>query len=277
MASRVVLRPGLQGQQISSSAYPQVAEIWIRGEKRLHGMSITGFCLKSGHGGSVLRLSRQGLRWAVASSEGPVPGVSFKGVPVFDKSEESRFKLFQAPEARVPEDAALKNAKPDLDLVDPGRVDRCVDEVESTAMPVVEGLPSIAMMDVEVVPDHVDSSNRVAFGHGFHKRHEIGLSSLRTAMAEDLPRPCLESRQQGPRPMAPILELKASLLATASALRRESAFQGLNARLLVDTQNRSPLWGLHIQLADPLDFWLKLRVRTVEPHSQTMGAQKVRS
>lgn len=209
----------------------------------------------------------------MASSEGPAPGMSFQGVPVIKESEKGGVELFQAAKACIPEDPPLEDTKPDLNLVDPGRMDRCIDKVKAPPMPDVEGLPSVAVMDVEVVPDHVNRPDRVAFGHGFHEGQEIGLSSLSTTVAKDTSRPRLEGREQGSRAMAPIFKLKASRVTPARALRREPAFQGLNARLLIDTKNRGSLWRFQIELTDSLDFRLELRIRAMEPHSQTMRAQ----
>lgn len=118
--------------------------------------------------------------------------MGFKGIPVVEEPEESRFELFQAAEAGVPEDAALEDAEPDLDLIDPGSMDRRVDEVKPRPVSSVENLPPIAMMNVEVVPNHVHSTGRIALGQGIHERQEIGFSPLSTAMTKDSPCPCLE-------------------------------------------------------------------------------------
>jgi hypothetical protein len=48
-----------------------------------------------------------------------------------------------------------------------------VDEVEPTSMPLVEDLPTTAMMDVEIVPDHIDRARRITLGHGLHERQQV--------------------------------------------------------------------------------------------------------
>jgi hypothetical protein len=199
--------------------------------------------------------------------------MGFKGIPMVEEPKQSRFELFQAAEAGVPEDASLEDAEPDLDLIDPGSMDRRVDEVKPGPVSSVEDLPPISVMNVEVVPNHVHGTGRIALSQGIHECQEIGLSPLSTAMAKDSPCPGLEGGQQSPRPVPPILELKASWLATPGALRRIPAFQRLDARLLVDTKHRSVLWRFQIEPTDPLDLRPELWVRAMKPHSQSVRTQ----
>ncbi len=65
-----------------------------------------------------------------SSSEGPAKGMCLVSVPVTDETEHVAGDVLEALEVAVAKDAALKNAEPDLDLIDPGSVQRRVDEVE---------------------------------------------------------------------------------------------------------------------------------------------------
>jgi hypothetical protein len=96
--------------------------------------------------------------------------VSLESVPVIHKSEQGGFELFRTAEAAVAQDPPLEEAKPNLDLIDPGGVQRGVDEVKPSPVPLVGDLPPLAVMDVEVVPDYLHRSCRIAFGYGLHER-----------------------------------------------------------------------------------------------------------
>src|SRR5580700_10849422 len=67
--------------------------------------------------------------------EGPAEGARLSTVPVSDEAEDVASERWHALEAAVAKDAALQDAEPDLDLVNPGCMQRSVDEAE--AMPVL--------------------------------------------------------------------------------------------------------------------------------------------
>src|SRR5579864_7026874 len=67
--------------------------------------------------------------------EGPAEGARLGTVPVSNEAEHIMSESSHALEAAVAQDAALKNAEPDLDLVDPRGVQRRVDKSE--AVPVL--------------------------------------------------------------------------------------------------------------------------------------------
>ena len=66
---------------------------------------------------------------------GPSKGLGEDGVEVLDEVDQPAFERFKRFEGRPPERTAGQDAEPDLDLVQPGRVPRGVDE----ANPVVRG------------------------------------------------------------------------------------------------------------------------------------------
>jgi hypothetical protein len=78
-----------------------------------------------------------------------------------DEAEDIMSEGRHALEAAVAQDAPLQDAEPDLDLVDPGSMQRRVDEVEAAAVLLVESCPAgvaAVGMQVEVVPDDVDQA-----------------------------------------------------------------------------------------------------------------------
>jgi len=77
------------------------------------------------------------------------------GVPVGDEAANGEDQRLRRLERGVPEDAAREDAEPDLDLVDPRRMQRSVDEAEAPTVPPVERFPPRARVDVEVVPGRV--------------------------------------------------------------------------------------------------------------------------
>src|SRR5690242_17212336 len=92
--------------------------------------------------------------WVELAAEGPPKRVR-DAVPRGDIAANGGLELAAARERGVLQSGPRQQAEPDLDLVHPRRVLGGVDEVEASAVPLVEGFPARAMMDVEVVPDDV--------------------------------------------------------------------------------------------------------------------------
>ena len=270
-------RAGFQGQQIFSPSYPEMIESRVQGQESLYGEHVGGLGWGTGHGSP--RLSRQTLDvgfHGALTPEGPLPRVRLEAVPVIRKPEEGSFELFRAAEAAVAQNPPLEKAKPNLDLIDPGGVQRGIDEVKSSSVPLVEDLPAFATMGVEVVPDHIDRSCRIAFGYGLHERQKIGGGPGGFTAAHHVSSPSLEGGQQGPRPVTPVFELKAAGLAPTGSLSRIPALQRLDPALFVDTKDGCALRRLQIKLADPFDLWLELRIWAMKPKSHPVRAQMLR-
>src|ERR1700690_3255242 len=90
--------------------------------------------------------------------EGPAEGARLRTVPVSNEAEDIVSESRHALEAAIAQDASLQDAEPDLDLVDPGGVQRGVDKVEAAAVLLVEPRPAgiaAVIVQVEVVPDDV--------------------------------------------------------------------------------------------------------------------------
>jgi hypothetical protein len=87
-----------------------------------------------------------------ASAEDPAKRVRLVRVPVGDEAVDSADELVEVSEGGVLQHTSREDAEPDLDLIDPRRVQRRVEEAEATAMPEVERVPCCAVVDIEVVP-----------------------------------------------------------------------------------------------------------------------------
>src|ERR1700674_1044990 len=110
--------------------------------------------------------SRSELLLSLRKVAGERPAKRSSGeVPEADEAKDRAAQLANAIEAAVLEHAALEDREPDLDLVDPGRVNRRVHEMKAAAVPAVEARPAAVaavVVDVEIVPDDVDLLARVA-------------------------------------------------------------------------------------------------------------------
>jgi hypothetical protein len=82
-------------------------------------------------------------------------------VPLGHEAEHGVPQVLGAGEVSVLQDSALQQGEPDLDLVDPRRVNRRVDEVKAVAVAFVEPGPPLVLavvVDIEVIPDDIDLS-----------------------------------------------------------------------------------------------------------------------
>jgi hypothetical protein len=70
--------------------------------------------------------------------ESPAEGARLATVPVPDETEDVVSEGRHALEAAVAQDASLQDAEPDLNLVDPRRMQRGVDKVEAVTVLLVE-------------------------------------------------------------------------------------------------------------------------------------------
>src|SRR5579872_4083151 len=120
--------------------------------------------------------------------ERPAEGVGLDTVPMSDEAEDIVTEGRHALEAAVTQDAPLQDAEPNLDLVDPGGMQRSVDKVQPVAVLLVEPRPAgvaAVVVQVEVVPDDVDPTTLVARPTlrfravqppgSVRRRHEVGL------------------------------------------------------------------------------------------------------
>src|SRR5271169_5051575 len=92
----------------------------------------------------AVAVSPAGLRGTLASlcgaaggrvhespGEGPAEGARLSAIPMPDEAQDVMRERGHALEAAVAQNAALKDAEPDLDLIDPGGMQRRVDEAKA--------------------------------------------------------------------------------------------------------------------------------------------------
>ena len=127
-------------------------------------------------------------------------------VPRRDEGADCRRELTPPGEGGVPQGCTREEAEPNLDLVHPGCVERRVNEAKASAVAFVERLPARAVMDVEVVPDHVDIAARVLLRDLLHERHEPCRRTPPNATRYDA-RLDVERGEQRAGPVADVLEL----------------------------------------------------------------------
>src|SRR5437868_10526406 len=96
-----------------------------------------------------------------ASAKDPAERMRLVRVPMRDEAVDSANQLVEVSEGGVLQHTTREDAEPDLDLIDPRRVQRRVEEAKAIAMPEVEGLPCCTVVDVEVVPHDGDVACRV--------------------------------------------------------------------------------------------------------------------
>src|SRR5690606_38667041 len=181
----------------------------------------------------------------------PAKRMPLPAVPVLDETLNALGLRGRRGEVAVLEHAAVKDRKPDLDLVHPRRVLRRVHEAKSTTMPRVELLPAVVLpvvVDVEVVPPVVDLLARIPAGERVHERAERVGTAMWHHPAEHPPRLHIEGSQKALGSVALVLVLVPDGAVAPVRVRRVPALQHLH-RLLVDADNYRVLWGVEVQPA----------------------------
>jgi len=185
---------------------------------------------------------------------------------MLDEAADLVDELLDRLERPVLQDALVQNSKPDLDLVQPRSMDRRVHELEASTVSGVELLPSLAVMDVEIVPNDVHRPTGDGSCERFHELHQVvGLPRWATDTAY-LTRLDLKRRDERAGSMPHIFVLASPPPTGAWEAVWMGTLQGLHPRLLVYAKHSSPLWRMQVQAADPPGFGAKLGVLTVEPH-----------
>jgi hypothetical protein len=198
------------------------------------------------------------------AGELPAERMRFVAVPVIDEASDCGFELQRVLEAAVAQDSSVKDGEPDLDLVEPGGVQRRVDECEALAVPGIELAPPTdlpVMVDVEVVPDHDDALLRVAPREALHELHERGCVAMLDDPAEYLPRAHIERAEQGAGAVANVFEFM-SHAPIGGDVCRKSAGKRLHG-LFIDAQHHGAFRRSEVKLADTADFGPELRIWAV--------------
>ena len=196
-----------------------------------------------------------------SAGEGPTEGACLGAIPVSDEPEYVSGERWHALEAAVAKDTALKDAEPDLDLVDPGRMQRGVDEAE--AMPVFSIEPRPArvaplVVQVEVVPDDVDAAPLVTLCERVHEGQQRTRIAVPNDATEHRSRADVERSEQRACTATAVLELVPDD-ATMTHVGGVTARQRLHG-LLVDAHDDSILGWLPVEAADPRNLRAKVGI-----------------
>lgn len=198
----------------------------------------------------------------------------FVSIPVADEPKDGGLDISSTVEAAVSQYAPLEDGEPDLDLVDPRRMQRRVHELEAAIVPSIESAPPVVLallVDVEVVPDHDDALSGVVTRDGVDKtRERVGVTS-HDDLSEHLPRTHIEGPEQRTRAMTNVLELVAHG-GIRRGVRRVRARQHLH-RLFVDAQEDGVLGRLQVELADAANLGLEIWIRAVQPRPHVVRAK----
>jgi putative transposase len=203
MASRTVGVFAAEGEGAPAAFDREVAEGIMSGEQALevrddvrrqggarsHATSLS----RSGDSSGRLATALQGV-----ALEGPLERMSLVGIPVRDEAEDSAIELVEAVEDAIAKYALLHDTEEELDLVDPGGMQRSVVETEAVAVPRIETGPPLLgtiEMNVQVIPDDVYIARRVTAGELFHELHQVGGLPVLARLAVDLAGMWIESRQ----------------------------------------------------------------------------------
>src|SRR2546427_9759800 len=140
-------------------------------------------------------------------------------------------------------------------------------------MALVEVAPSLAVMDVEVVPDHVHVACRIVLGERIHERAEVFGRAPRTALPENATGLRIEGGEQGARAVPDVLEFAAAGAARSRSAARMLALESLHAGFLVDAHHVGAERWLRVELADDADLFAEIGGGAVEPQAPAMRAE----
>lgn len=107
--------------------------------------------------------------------------------PVPDRNESLYLapQVLQSCEVAILEATAVKDSEPDLNLIHPRGVQWRIVEVEPVAVPCVEQLPTLPLMNIQIVPDDVDGPLNLR-SQVFHESFQIIARAGRANVAKHL-------------------------------------------------------------------------------------------
>lgn len=148
--------------------------------------------------------------------------MSFRFVPEVDELFDRSDQLIRGSEVPVSKDSAAHDAKPKLNLIQPGSMGWRVVKNESPPMIPVPVRDEAALasveMGVEIVKDDVDPALAVGGRNEVHEREEIWPLSRQRASTQNPASSYVEARKQTSCPIALVLEFEATSLSRAGRL-----------------------------------------------------------
>src|SRR5580658_302482 len=242
-----------------------MVESLIGVQKLAHVVGVVFFSGEARH--APARIASSGSAFEPAS-EGPPKGMGFVLVPVANKALDDADEFGGRWEGAVFEDAASQKAEPDLHLVHPRRVQRRVEEAESSSVALVEGVPRGTPMNIEIVPDDGEVAGRVPSRDAPHKAHQVVGLALNGALADDLPGMGIEGGKKRPCAVTTIFELAAPRLAACGRLERVLVLESLHPRLFIDAKHHvTGSRFRQVDVADSADLRPKVGVGAMQPET----------
>src|ERR1700728_2363472 len=173
-------------------------------------------------------------------------------------------------EASATKATARQHAKEELDLVDPGGMQRRVVEVETLTVPLVEALPALALVDVEVIEHDVDVEVRPTSGHSLHVALQVFGPARGAAVSEDFAGMDVHRCEQRLGTVPDVLEFLSRKSAGSRTPVGMLALDSLHPRLLVVAHDDAAGRWLKIQRANLGHLLAKQRIGAVKPKLKTM-------
>ncbi len=170
---------------------------------------------------------------------------------------------------------ALDLGKPDLHLVEPGRVGGCVVDMHIRGQQQPR-LNQGCLVAAHVVADHMDFLVLVMIGHDvFQEPYELLTGVTLCCLAHDFASGRVQCCEQAQRSIA--LVFKAVTLGTSGRQRQLPvlAVQRLNSSLLIDTEHDGMFGRLQVQTDDLGRLALKVRIIRDHVGVQPVGAYPV--
>src|SRR5712692_4232704 len=233
------------------------------------------------HGGSSVHLFDEVVE--VSAAEFPLEGLG-DGLVVLLELEQTALDVVEGREVVWSESLSLDDGEVDLDLVEPARVDRAVNEHEIWESRLKAPDGSLTTVRGAVVDDPKDVA-RIAVGRGGHDLRDEAIEGLDAGglltTAEDLCSVHVEGSHVGPSATASVLVLDPCSLSGARRQGRMFADASLDAGLLVGADHELvgfegfalPLAGVEIEDAPGLGG--EVRIAREDPSAVLPGANGV--
>jgi len=199
-----------------------------------------------------------------ATSVGPVKRAACDVVPILAEAVDRRGQRGDADEGTMPERAPGKDAKPDLDLVEPTTVLRREDEADARVATEPLG-GRVACARADVIGDDDDTPFTIESSDLIEKAEHHRGCSVRRNPKQHVPVLHVERREDVARPFALVFELNSRGLSWSQRSACSRALERLNAGLLVDAEHGRAGRRRYVKLTDLGRFRIEIRVTRIEP------------
>ena len=112
-----------------------------------------------------------------------------------------------------------------------------MNEMKSPTILSIKFLPALAMMDIKIIPDHINIPLRISFSQGIHEDFKILRRARWRAIAKDLPRGWLQSSDQAAGTVPDVFILQPLETCIMGSVKWVFSFKCLHAGLFIDANN----------------------------------------